>query len=82
MTREEETALCALKSLISVMEMQEKRETGEFHITQEVMRYIWDIAKSTGRLAIVSIEGKEAIRLADEAAGNELAGFTACIVSE
>jgi len=34
-----------VQELLSAMEMQEKRETGEFHITQPVAKQIWDEAK-------------------------------------
>lgn len=38
--------------LISAMEMQEKRETEEFHIPQASARAIWDEAKNNAKLLL------------------------------
>lgn len=41
-------------NLIDTMEMQEKRESGAFHITGEVMWGIWSDAKSQARAALAA----------------------------
>jgi hypothetical protein len=42
----------AIRELLDAMDMQEKRETGEFHITQESAKYIWDSAKAFAEIAL------------------------------
>lgn len=44
----------AIKALLNAMEMQEKRETGAFHIPQHTARPIWDEAKAKGIAALSS----------------------------
>lgn len=42
----------AAEGLLSAMEMQEKRETEEFHIPQETALFIWNEAKTAARAAL------------------------------
>lgn len=37
-------------NLISAMEIQEKRESSEFHLTSEAFKPIWDSAKDEGKI--------------------------------
>jgi hypothetical protein len=47
-----ENAIKALKECVSTMEMQEKRETEEFHITPETALCIWNATKERASRAI------------------------------
>lgn len=49
----------AIKALLDAMEMQEKRETGEFHIPQKTARAIWDEAKAKGFAALAQATGEQ-----------------------
>ncbi len=42
----------ALNSVLSAMEMQEKRETGEFHIPAKTAEVIWETAKTEASIAL------------------------------
>lgn len=44
--------LAACKKMLTIMEMQEKREAEEFHLSAEAFRPLWDEAKSQARQAI------------------------------
>lgn len=44
----------ALEQCLGAMEMQEKRESGEFHIQMDTMICIWRDAQSAGRAALAS----------------------------
>ena len=46
----------ALRKLLDTMEMQEKRESGEFHIPQDVALGLWSDAKAEARSAIDALE--------------------------
>lgn len=46
MQREREHILFALRDCVEAMEMQERRETGEFHIPQPSAWAIWSVAKA------------------------------------
>lgn len=48
----------ALREVLSTMEMQEKRETGEFHINQPTAKFLWDGAKDKAKEALASAEGR------------------------
>jgi hypothetical protein len=48
----------ALRECLSVMECQEKRETGEFHISGEVFMGMWSDAKALARAALAPESGK------------------------
>ncbi|MBC8741717.1 hypothetical protein F6X40_34725 [Paraburkholderia sp. UCT31] len=43
-----EKARSVVLGLLEAMEMQERRETGEFHLTVQAARAIWDAAKAKG----------------------------------
>lgn len=49
--------LAACKRLLDVMDMQEKREREEYHITQDVALGIWNDAKDAAKAAIAKAEG-------------------------
>lgn len=46
----------AIKKLDAAMDMQEKRETEEFHIGQPTARHIWDEARKQGGEALAAAE--------------------------
>lgn len=46
----------AVRELIEVMEIQEKRMTGEFHIPNYTMAPIWNDAKLLAREALIDTE--------------------------
>lgn len=48
----------ALKALLHAMEMQERRETEQLHITSEVAWHIWSEAKDKATTAIARAEGQ------------------------
>lgn len=47
----------AISALLSVMEMQEGRETEDLHIIQREARYVWDKAKAQARAALNLVNG-------------------------
>lgn len=49
----------ALHNLLSVMEMQEKRQSGEFHISGETFMGMWSDAKHNARQALAALEREE-----------------------
>ena len=50
--RKEDKYVNAIVDLLEVMEMQEKRETEEFHISASAFKPIWDEAKDKAKEAI------------------------------
>jgi hypothetical protein len=44
----------ALTDALEAMEMQERRERGEFHISQPVALTVWNTAKETARRALAT----------------------------
>ena len=38
-----------IREMLTVMEIQEKRESGEFHLSANAMRPLWDRAKDRAR---------------------------------
>ena len=50
----------ALHNLLSVMEMQEKRQSGEFHISGETFMGMWSDAKHNAREALAALERERA----------------------
>ena len=48
----------AIRALLGAMDMQEKRETGAFHLTKEAARYYWDNAKNRANDVLATLEAK------------------------
>lgn len=48
----------ALKTCLNVMEMQEQREAGEFHLHVSTFRPMWDAAKEIARRLVAAAEGE------------------------
>lgn len=44
--------LAALRATVSAMEIQERRDAGEFHLSMLAMRCIWDKALADARIAL------------------------------
>ena len=49
----------ALKDCLSTMEMQERRDSGEFHISGDIFFGIWSSSKDKARAAIALAEQPE-----------------------
>jgi hypothetical protein len=56
---DKEAIVKCVKSLIDVMEIQEKRETGEFHIGFWAFNPMWEEAKENGRKIVEALEGNK-----------------------
>jgi len=50
----------ALRGVVSAMELQEKRQTEEFHLPAEAFMPIWNAATERARAAIVKATGDAA----------------------
>lgn len=70
-----ERLAAALRGCIEAMEMQEKRETEEFHISRETARHIWDQSKSSARAALSPTSPEPSREQRLEAALREARGY-------
>lgn len=77
MTHEEEMLINAVRLLICTIDLSRDDNPD----IRNLVTKLYDFAKTNGELAIHLVEGRDAVHQADEAAGNEPVGFTACIVS-